>query len=485
MKTKEYSWNTLLRKRRSQTSGTRLLPILVAFVLFLAALLPRSSASIESVELRAAADFKDLLSWSNYEFSVDAATQLFGPLIVRGGADAGPTVLEAPTIATEDNATAFDDESTPSLDETSVDSSHSVTTLDETSVESSSSGLTFSLYQKGDGSETDPDGIPTRYMLMQRDHRDAALKALRSTLEWRKEHDIDHLLGKPQPKFDLCKTVFPHYFVGRDKDGHVVFVQRPALVNLDKAYANGLTEEELLMHYVYVNEYLWQVVSADDPFGTMTSIIDLTGLNMGVLKRRDLIGFVKKFVSTMDAHYPQRSHKTLLVNAPKWFHLLYKLISPMLRETTKAKIEIHSKGKRQDKALKRYLGDDACASLPPSFWSRGKDSQDSSDSDDDAPPIDEEAPPQSELEKDLRSFVCDDGMVQRKHECHNLTLVAPSTDHCTLRGVGHGDASCCIALITLARCVDVSTSRLWCSSHDLPEPTTPTPFSYTPTLFGR
>jgi len=106
--------------------------------------------------------------------------------------------------------------------------------------------LEFSLFQKGDGSDEDPEGIPDRYLRMQLQNREKAKKACKLTLDWRKENGIDHILRDPHADFDICKAVFPHYFTSRDKDGHIVFVQRPALLNLELAYKNGLDKEHLL-----------------------------------------------------------------------------------------------------------------------------------------------------------------------------------------------------------------------------------------------
>ena len=126
-------------------------------------------------------------------------------------------------------------------------------------------------------------------------------------------------------------------------------------------------------HYIYVNEYLWQVLEAKNALATMTSILDLQGLNFKYIRQKDIVNFMKEFVKTMDTHYPQRAHKTLIVNAPKWFHVLYKMVSPLLRESTKSKIEIYTRGKRQDKALKTWLGNDQAEKLlPPSFFSKKK-----------------------------------------------------------------------------------------------------------------
>mmetsp|Transcript_11335 Transcript_11335/g.26983 ORF Transcript_11335/g.26983 Transcript_11335/m.26983 type:complete len:492 (+) Transcript_11335:652-2127(+) len=212
----------------------------------------------------------------------------------------------------------------------------------------------FSFYQEGDGSESDPDRIPRKYLKVQNDKRDAARKAMEATLQWRKQNDIDTILARPHPKFDVCNKVFPHYFCGRDESNHVVLVQRPGLINIPMGHANGLSGEDLLHHYVYEMEYLWKVIETD-PDATMTSVIDLTGLNMSVLRRAELVNVAKLFVSTMDAHFPARSHRTLLVNSPKWFGAIYKLISPLLRESTKQKITILSKGKKQDEVLQNLL----------------------------------------------------------------------------------------------------------------------------------
>jgi hypothetical protein len=104
----------------------------------------------------------------------------------------------------------------------------------------------FSMFQKGDGSDEDPDGIPTRYMAMQLQRSERAKKATLATLRWREERAIDSILKRPHPDFDVAKAVFPHYFVTRDNGGHVVFVQRPALLNLELAAKNGLDSKALL-----------------------------------------------------------------------------------------------------------------------------------------------------------------------------------------------------------------------------------------------
>lgn len=417
-----------------------------------------SEASVMSTELRELAN-SHLLFWSSYDSALDAATNFFGPIdfffresapddhpfqpvqdaieyLLRGGFQnvEEPTVLEPeayPPVLEPDvivNATEPEEEEFPAPEVAAEEAAEVLEGEEEIEAEpEEEEKLVFSLFQEGDGSETDPDGIPTRYLHMQHGDRQAATEALESTLAWRALHQVDTILKTPHPRFDICKDIFPHYFLGRDKDDHVVFLQRPALMDVELGNVNKVTAQDLLMHYVYVNEYLWQVLEGESPLGQMTSIIDLTGLHLGVLRKREYIDFLKLFVSTMDAHYPQRAHKTLILNAPRWFNTMYKLVSPMLRESTKSKIEIYSRSKRQDTAIERYLGDHAESLVPISFWSKKKQKElrgdnnnnnnsEEEDSDDGENSEDGEESssssktrnsfePDSEMERQLRDFV--------------------------------------------------------------------------------
>jgi hypothetical protein len=251
-----------------------------------------------------------------------------------------------------------------------------------TSTPASKSKYIFSVYQDGDGHLDDLDGLPTRYLVMAKHQRAVALKAFEATVQYRKEHDVDRVLATPNPKYDQVKLVFPHYFAGRDVLGNPVLVQRPGLLNKPAMSSLKVTNEDLMHHMIYTLEYCWNVIEptgrgygltvevAADPttsqpsssppptYGVMTSIVDLKGLGLGTLRDQNTMAFVKQVVSMMSHHYPSRSHKTLLINTPRWFGTLYTLLKPMLRDSTKQKIDILSLGKAQDDALYKYLGPD-------------------------------------------------------------------------------------------------------------------------------
>ena len=216
--------------------------------------------------------------------------------------------------------------------------------------------LTFSASKHGDGSESDPDGLPTRFLNMQKGDREKAKAAFIATVNWRKEQDVNTILKRPHPKYDLCSKVFPVYIPGRDVSNNIIIIQRVGLIDLDLAKSLNVTGDDLLMHYVYMVEYCWNILEPGPPDGVMTTVMDLKNVRFQTFRDAEIRSFLMKFVKMMSDHYPQRSHKTLIINAPSWVNMAYKLVKPLLRESTKKKITLLNGGESQDKALIEILG---------------------------------------------------------------------------------------------------------------------------------
>ncbi|KAL9181343.1 hypothetical protein ACHAXT_010148 [Thalassiosira profunda] len=277
----------------------------------------------------------------------------------------GSTEEEGATAVVDAEATADDAATAAAADDTSTNGE---VTGDETQPRN----LTFPATKPHDGSEEDPDGIPTRFLAMKKGDRAEAKEAWEGHLAWREEFDVGTTLQRPHPQYDVCKALVPHYFAGRDPHNNIVFVQRPALLDFELMRKNNATIDDLLLHYIYVIEYCWHILEPGPPEGIMTNILDMRGLSFRQMKNQEYIGFGKRFVNMMSSNYPGRSYKTLVVNAPKWFHALYKVFKPLLRESTRQKIVILKAGKQQDTALKFYLGD----SLPEDLLSSGGKKED-------------------------------------------------------------------------------------------------------------
>mmetsp|Transcript_29789 Transcript_29789/g.43359 ORF Transcript_29789/g.43359 Transcript_29789/m.43359 type:complete len:417 (+) Transcript_29789:141-1391(+) len=274
--------------------------------------------------------------------------------------DASAKVSEADAIDQTTESSTGDIRMEVSADETLAISSEE-SELNQT--EEVALNLTFYASKYGDGSESDPDGLPTRFLKMQKGCRKKAKEAFDATVAWRNEYDINNILRRSNPNFDACKAVAPHYFPGRDPHNNIIFVQRPGMLDMERAQRNDVTLEDLAMHYVYIVEYCWNLIEPGPPDGIMTNVIDMSGMTLKMIRGKTTMKFAKKLTGIMSANYPSRSFKTLIINAPHWFSTLYKMMSPLLRESTKAKIQIHCGGEKQDAALCKVLGDSVPAEL--------------------------------------------------------------------------------------------------------------------------
>lgn len=295
-------------------------------------------------------------------------------------------------------------------------------------------------YKKGDGSDSDPEGIPYRFLKMQKGNRALAKKAWDEHLEWRAENNVNDILTRPHPSFDLSKKVISHYFAGRDANGNPIFVQQFGKIDMKYAEVNKLSTEEMLMHYIYIMEYCWNIWEPSvDPEthveGIMTSILDLGGVTWKTLQDKPLMDFGKKMVSMISSNYPSRSYRTLVINAPKWFNALYRIFKPLckchhpiylsdhyqifvctshieklthvsvwgylvtlrtVRKSTREKIAIFATGPVQDEALQELLGD----SMPKELLSSYNPDEGEDEKSDEALPG-----PNSKIEQELRNFV--------------------------------------------------------------------------------
>ena len=104
-----------------------------------------------------------------------------------------------------------------------------------------------------------------------------------------------------------------------------------------------------------------------------------------------------------------------MINAPQWFGGLYKILKPLLRESTREKIEILNAGRSQDDTLEQYLGK---ASLPGELrFVREPDCGNV--------PFDQEpkAGPDSKIEVELRKLVLS------VLEDHGVEMEPPMSSH--------------------------------------------------------
>lgn len=62
-----------------------------------------------------------------------------------------------------------------------------------------------------------------------------------------------------QQRFGLIKSKYAHCFHLPDNGGRVTYYERPGMSDFAEMRKAGISKAELLDHYVYCMEYLWQV----------------------------------------------------------------------------------------------------------------------------------------------------------------------------------------------------------------------------------
>mmetsp|Transcript_69057 Transcript_69057/g.192959 ORF Transcript_69057/g.192959 Transcript_69057/m.192959 type:complete len:135 (-) Transcript_69057:45-449(-) len=75
------------------------------------------------------------------------------------------------------------------------------------------------------------------------------------TKAWRASGGIDTILSTPHPKFDLIKSIYPHCFHMRSKEGLCVYYEKPGMIDFKRMKDLGVTIEELLQHRIFLLEY--------------------------------------------------------------------------------------------------------------------------------------------------------------------------------------------------------------------------------------
>ena len=171
------------------------------------------------------------------------------------------------------------------------------------------------------------------------------------------ENRFTDILRRPQPAFTVMKRHYPHGLPGwsRKKD---CLVELECMGTWPRAYdliaAEGVTEKEMLEHLLFTYQYAFAKVDARPlPDGKTVKIVDLDGLTMGDL-RSPGFKLIAQVGAMLSMNYPQRLHRCFLINAPGWWAVAWKLISPIVPAKVRAQMSLFSKNDKEQ-ALKSML----------------------------------------------------------------------------------------------------------------------------------
>ena len=179
------------------------------------------------------------------------------------------------------------------------------------------------------------------------------------TSRWRREHDVDAVMGEAHPKFAAIKRHYPHYWCGRGRRGELIYVERVGHVDAAGLKRDGVTIDHLVRHYILLHEFTWSVLAPapDGPTSYQCVVLDVDGVQLSQC-RGIRFDYVRRCAAIAKEHYPERCSRMVIANAPQWFSVVWKMVSPLVDPNTKKKIRITRPGLETLAALREVADDD-------------------------------------------------------------------------------------------------------------------------------
>lgn len=211
-----------------------------------------------------------------------------------------------------------------------------------------------------------PVAFSPRFIAAEKGDEGKGRQRYENTLQWRRENDIDNILVRAHPTFHTIKKYYPQFFHGRTKTGLPVYYEQPGKIDLNGLKREGLSIEDLLRHYMYITEYLWRVIEPSDT-GRSVTVLDVSGIGMSDLGG-EVLDFIKKASAFTGAHYPERSSKIFIINIPRWFNMIWRMIKPLIDPVTREKIHMLKGSSTILKELEQHIDPDQ---IPSDLGGRG------------------------------------------------------------------------------------------------------------------
>lgn len=210
-----------------------------------------------------------------------------------------------------------------------------------------------------------PPPVPPAFLEAEKGDTDKARARWERTLAWRRERDVDGALGRAHPKFRLMKRLYPQAFHFRDREGHVCFYELLGRLQVQALLRAGVGIDDLVEHITLQQEFLWGVLQPREEDRVLL-VMDLKGVSFADVTG-EVITFAKAAVGLTSTHYPARSFRTLIINTPSWFSVVFRIIRPMLNEDTRRKIVFLEESAVRDGAMLAFIA--------PEFLPKGELSQ--------------------------------------------------------------------------------------------------------------
>ncbi|KAI8473652.1 MAG: CRAL-TRIO domain-containing protein [Monoraphidium minutum] len=157
---------------------------------------------------------------------------------------------------------------------------------------------------------------------------------------WRQRNRVDSILERPPgPWYEFVSQHFRIRLVGITPQGDpCILVKMCDMKRLADAIRAGKGSlHDLEQHMAFINEYLYKVACPVPlPGGMGVQIIDCAGARLSMINSDTANAF--KVFASFGMYYPERMAKAIVVNAPGWFDMPWRVAQGMLDENTRSKV---------------------------------------------------------------------------------------------------------------------------------------------------
>uniref|UniRef100_A0A147BJY7 Putative phosphatidylinositol transfer protein sec14 n=1 Tax=Ixodes ricinus TaxID=34613 RepID=A0A147BJY7_IXORI len=170
-----------------------------------------------------------------------------------------------------------------------------------------------------------------------------AEKLFRENSIWRNKNGIDSLVETYQCP-DVLKRYFPGGMCNHDKEGRPLWIM-PTGNGDFKGMLQCVSVEAMVKHVTYQVELIAaEMKKQTEKLGklvdTFTVVVDYENFSLKQIYCLQVIEVTRRLLVLYENHYPEMLERCIIINAPSFFPVFWRLIRPFLTERTANKMEI-------------------------------------------------------------------------------------------------------------------------------------------------
>ncbi|CAG7721006.1 unnamed protein product [Allacma fusca] len=170
----------------------------------------------------------------------------------------------------------------------------------------------------------------------------------RKHLKWRAEMDIENIGSWESP--EPCQKYLPEYVVGFDDDNHPIVVTLTGKWDVKRVLAEVGLEffmKSLVKNSESTKDHMRDKLSREGvPVTQFIHIVDLEGLSFSNATL-PVFRALSEFGRIFESNYPEFLKMAVIINAPWFFPMFFKCLTPLLSRKTTDKMHIYGRNRAE------------------------------------------------------------------------------------------------------------------------------------------